>query len=379
MKYLKLYEQFRLLLEDKRDFVNAVDRGWKFKESTSEQEFEIKEFQRTFEAPNGETNPIWDIVKQKNPDRPFSKFDVINNSNSLIEKMGLSDKFGDLINRHTDPKIQLSDEQKKVDGLDSNKQSPITTEELRSGLKELLKENQSLLEAWIDFIDFCEEVIRGGKLEQLTEERWRKLRRCGKGTEAYQGGEPDIVESVQLLDNPDERVLNTLEEYMKKKQQDIKWTYCYIALGLDKNSENERIGVLSKKGYEVLPFTKENIERCKGENSDNSNLDAIDINKLDEHKDTNGKFKQGTYRGYILIKTNPKYWEGFYKEDKSDGLFSEYLRKTSDFIQGDGKTNLCPPSIWNVGEYEIVIGGNRRLVTFACLGALPKIWVCKSL
>ena len=40
----------------------------------------------------------------------------------------------------------------------------------------------------------------------------RKLRRCGKGTEAYQGGEPDIVESVQLLDNPDERVLNTLVE-----------------------------------------------------------------------------------------------------------------------------------------------------------------------
>ena len=101
-------------------------------------------------------------------------------------------------------------------------------------------------------------------------------------------------------------------------------------------------------------------------------------NVFSSNVDTDGKFIQGTYRGYILIKTNPKYWEGFYKEDKSDGLFSEYLRKTSDFIQGDGKTNLCPPSIWNVGPYEIVIGGNRRLVTFDCLGALPKIWVCKS-
>ena len=369
MKYLKLYEQFRLILEDKRDFVNAVDRGWKFKESTSEQEFEIKEFQRTFE---GKENPIWKIVKEKNADRPFSKFDVINNSHALIEKMGVGGKFGELINNHTDPKIQLSEEQKKMGGLDSNKTSPITTEELRSGLKELLKENQSLLDAWIDFVDFCEEVIRGGKIEQLTEERRRKLRRCGKGSEAYSGGEPDLVESVDLLDNPDRRVLDTLEEYMKKKKQDIKWTYLTTTLGPTDESERNQLDYLTKKGYEVMSFNKENLEISIKENGKGTNLDSIDLSKVEQ-----GKY--GTNRGYILIKTNPKYWEGFYKEDKSDGLFSEYLRKTSDFIQGDGKTNLCPPSIWNVGPYEIVIGGNRRLVTFACLGALPKIWVCKSL
>jgi len=378
MRYLKLYEQFRLLLENKREFVKAVDRGWKFKESRSEQEFEIKEFERTFESPSG-INPIWEIVKQRNPNRPFSKFDVINNSHSLLEKMGITDEFSSLISRHTDPKIQLSEEQKKMDGLDSNKTSPITTEELRSGFKELLKENQSLLEAWLDFVDFCEEVIRGGQIEQLTEERWRKLRRCGKGTMPYEGGEPDIVESVELLDNPDERVLHTLEEYLKKKQKDVKWTFLTYALGPDTNSENQKIEMLSKKGYEVLSFTKENIENCKRENGSNSNLDSIDMNLVDKHRGDDGKFLNGKYRGYILIKTNNKYWEGFYKEDKSDGLFSEYLRKTSDFIQGDGKSNLCPPSIWNIGEYEIVIGGNRRLVTFACLGVLPKVWVCKSL
>lgn len=371
MRYLKLYEQFRLLRENKREFAIAVEKGWKFKETAPEQEFEIKEFQRTFESPKGATNPVWETVKEKNSNRPFAKFDVINNSHTLLEKMEMSEKFGDLISRHTDPKIQLSEEQKKLDGLDANKTSPITTDELRNSLKDLLKENQSLLEAWLDFIDFCEEVIRGGKIEQLTEERWRKLRRCGKGTEAYSGGKPDLVESVDLLDNPDERVLNTLEEYMKKKQQDVNWTYLTTALGLTDESERTKLNELTKKGYEVMSFNVDNIKIALKEGSD-SKTKEIDLSEVKQ-----GRYK-GT-RGYILIKTNSKYWEGFYKEDKSDQLFSEYLRKTSDFIQGDGKTNLCPPSIWNIGDYEIVIGGNRRLVTFACLGALPKVWVCKSL
>ncbi len=56
----------------------------------------------------------------------------------------------------------------------------------------------------------------------------------------------------------------------------------------------------------------------------------------------------------------------------------EKIKSDRDKFIANNK-NLCPPSIWNVGPYEIVIGGNRRLVTFACLGALPKVWICKSL